>query len=98
MEVMKGVKAAIKNNLPQEWDYVLRKNRCLTRAIDYIYNSCIPDSWKNKYMYHKSIQRITHLVRNFSITECFDASLTDEGYAFWLDIEEQITNYKEQCR
>lgn len=32
-----SVKKAINDILPQEWDYVLRKNKVLTRVIDLIY-------------------------------------------------------------
>ena len=35
-----SVKKAINDILPQEWDYVLRKNKVLTRVIDLIYENC----------------------------------------------------------
>lgn len=42
-----SVKKAINDLIPPEWDYVLRKNRVLTKFIDYMYEFCVPI--KSKY-------------------------------------------------
>lgn len=79
-----SVKKAINDILPQEWDYVLRKNKVLTRVIDLIYENCIPQSWRNNRMHKRSVERIRHLIR--------------KRYDFWKRIDLEIINYKEQCR
>ena len=53
-----SVKKAINDILPQEWDYVLRKNKVLTRVIDLIYENCIPQSWRNNRMHKRSVERL----------------------------------------
>ncbi len=93
-----SVKKAINDILPQEWDYVLRKNKVLTRVIDLIYENCIPQSWRNNRMHKRSVERIRHLIRNYPFIDCFDARATSEGYDFWKRIDLEIINYKEQCR
>ena len=88
-----SVKKAINDILPQEWDYVLRKNKVLTRVIDLIYENCIPQSWRNNRMHKRSVERIRHLIRNCPFIDCFDARATSEGYDFWKRIDLEIINY-----
>ena len=93
-----SVKKAINEFIPHEWDYVLRKNKVLTRVIDLIYDDCVPMSWRNNRMHKESVKRVKHLISTCPFIECFNARATSEGYDFWKKIDLEIINYKEQCR
>ena len=51
-----SVKKAINDILPQEWDYVLRKNKVLTKFIDYMYEFCVPTYWRNNKYHRKQLK------------------------------------------
>lgn len=93
-----SLRKAINDLLPSEWEYVLRKNKVLTKAISYIYRDAIPDSWKTKYKCKYAVNRIMHLTHNCPFIHCFDANNTIEGFSFWAKIDLEIVQYKESLR
>lgn len=92
-----SVKNAINDLMPHEWYYVLKKNRVLTKFINYMYEFCIPPYWRNGTNYKKSIERIRFKFDR-GILSCIDSINTPEGYHFWKKIESEIETYKEQIR
>lgn len=92
-----SVNRAINDLIPPEWYYVLKKNRVLTHFIKYMYEYCVPQCWRNKFMFKRSIERIKFRI-NLGFIFCFDPHNTSEGYDFWKKIDLEITNYIEQCR
>lgn len=92
-----SVKRAINDLIPSEWDYVLRKNKVLTKFINYMYEFCVPTYWRNSRYHKKATERIRFKVRG-NILNCIDAINTEEGYYFWKKIEMEIETYKEQIR
>lgn len=92
-----SIKKAINDLIPPEWDYVLRKNKVLTKFIDYMYEFCVPTYWRNNKYHRKAVERIRFKFSR-GILDCIDAINTPEGYYFWKKIELEIETYKEQIR
>lgn len=89
-----GVKNFIKDNLPSEWDVVLRKHKCLGSFIDQFYNSIAEEKNKNKYYYKITLQRAKHYMLRFSISHIAIHFNFKEGIKFWQNIQNEVMEYK----
>lgn len=93
-----GVRAAIKDNIPYEWEYILKKHRIYSKYVEYVYNHNIPISWRNKYRYPASVRRVKNILRYMPFLQTFNYLITSEGERFWEDINREIINYTEECK
>ena len=93
-----GTLVAIRNLIPQEWDYVLRKNKSLSNFCKYVYRDSVPNYWKNAIHYRKAITSIKVILRNRPFLSCFNSNNTIEGWKYWAKINEEIQNYKLQYK
>ena len=84
--------------LPQRWVDALRKEKKLTAFCKYFYRDAIPPEWKgrggnvdaSKKRDRMVMNRLSHLVTNCQITECFNIKDTTEGEAFWKDFHKNL--------
>lgn len=96
---MKGLRLAIRNNIPRTWEIVLLKYKILTTFIEYCYQS-LPDYMKGhgkcpynqKYQKWKiGLNRIQHLFTNAPIYNCFCGKYLEiYGIVYWQQIWNEI--------
>lgn len=93
-----GVRAAIKDNIPFEWEDILRKHKVYSKYVEYVYYHNIPIDWRNKYRYPLSVRRVKHILRYAPFLQTFRYLITPEGEAFWENIDREIINYMEEYK
>lgn len=104
---MNGLKKAIRDNLPESWEKILRKHKILIKFVNYAYES-LPyymkggsymknDSYRRR-KYQLGIDRIRHLYANTPIYCCFCGCFLNidgiDWYAIYDEIKEYEQNYK----
>lgn len=94
---MKGVKGYIKFNIPQSWDIILRRNKCLGSFIDQFYEKIVKEKHKNKYYYQITIRNARHYLKCYRINAIAVGLNFKEGAEFWNNIANQISNYEFNC-
>ena len=93
-----GVRAAIKDNIPFEREYILKKHRVYSKYVEYVYYHNIPINWRNKYRYPASVRRVKHILKYMPFLQTFRYLITPEGKRFWEEINMEIINYTEECK
>lgn len=103
---MKGLKAAIKNKLPESWEKILRKHKILELYVNIVYLS-LPNYMKGsgkycgKYQWKIGLNRVEHMFKNWKIDECFMGQykqIHPKKTIDWETIKTEVKNYEEACR
>lgn len=101
---MNGLRLAIKNNLPESWEKVLRKHKMLQKFVEYAYLS-LPDYMKGSKKQYATVRnwklglnRILHLYKNAPIYNCFQGQYLNIDNVDWMQLWEEIKQYEENCR
>lgn len=102
---MKGLKKAIKDQLPSTWEHILRKNKALGKFIDYFYKSIPEDKKGNritcgKKAWRKGIEYIRFKMNNYPLSRCFDEKYKnlDYGKIDWNKIQSELNEYENSLR
>lgn len=106
---MNGLKKAIRDNLPESWDKILRKHKCLTKFIDYAYES-LPSYMKGGEYYKNDTQRpkrrkfklglnrVLHMYANAPIYNCFCGKFLNIDGINWENLWKEIKEYENNCK
>lgn len=80
----RGLRKVIRNLLPEPWETVLRKEKCLGIFVDMMYDSIPPDKkgrklTNGKMAYKKGVMFINFAFKNLNIIDCIAGALNKYG-------------------
>ena len=93
-----GLKKMIIARIPHEWEHVLRKNRVLTKYVNIIYEAECPSRTGDNYIIKRRINRIKARMTTHSLLLTLIGLSSEIDLEFWKKIENEIKEYREQCR
>ena len=102
MSTRKGVRGFIADNIPSEWDIILRRHRVYEKVVDMIYFHNIHRSRRRIEWVSDNILKLRRII-NGSFTNSFDISKAiitypEYNYDFWMNINFEINQLKESYK
>lgn len=103
MAGLTGLRKKIRDNLPQSWEVVLKRNQILGKFIEYVYLS-LPNYMKgtgrtnSKRNTTLGLWRVKHLFKNAPIYNCFQGQYLNIDNIDWSDIWGQIKMWEEKWK
>ena len=102
MNTNKGVRGFIVDNMPREWDIILRRHRVFEKTVDMIYLHNIHISRRRVEWMSENISKLRRII-NGSFTNSFDITKAvntypEYNYDFWSNINFEINQLKESYR
>lgn len=94
---MKGLRLAIRNNIPHSWEYVLLKEKILTLFIERIYQN-IPSWYKGRYGYKKGLDRAKWMMNHLTVPQCIPYYIVNDDIVDWYEINRKIREYENNCK
>ena len=100
-----SVKQAVIDRLPQSWEYILRKEKKLTRFQEIVYDLVVPKKARTRNLTTINCRKISWIYNNRTIYEIINSAMMYHVIPFdntvreeFKRIQEDINNYENACR
>lgn len=100
-----SVKQAVIDRLPQSWEYILRKEKKLTRFQEIVYDLVVPKIARTRNLTTINCRKISWIYNHRTICEIINSAMLYHVIPFdnavreeFKRIQEDINNYENACR